>query len=329
MANIAQQILMSKFMSIAGSAGIPVVNDAYASIFKEDSKYRYTIYVLNTRWTNTRVPVSIYLDVDGHDKVQAWRNTSKLIPMHYAQRKVLDVGNAMNEALGEHHYEHLGHGFFSAVYSEPEDNSVVYKVGFKKDDSGAAYAAFCRNNQGRAGIPVIHNIEMLPTGQYVVMMDRLQSNGVLNGFIMDVIHKINAIVSGYYDGVFVDEAGAGWVREKVMEYMNSLATAWSTREPDRDGDYLVVEFWVMHNDDFGAIEKFLSAETIEYMVEYAVTAYRIHMFFRGLAWFDMHDGNWMINDAGLPIITDPVSFSRVALMKNDRVYTESKQNQIT
>ena len=100
------------------------------------------------------------------------------------------------------------------------------------------------------------------------------------------------------------------MREKAREFMNSLATAWSTREPNSEGDYLVHSFWVMHYDDFEAIEKFLSAETIEYMVEYAVTAYRIHMFFRGLASFDMHDGNWMINDAGLPIITDPVSFSR-------------------
>ena len=97
-----------------------------------------------------------------------------------------------------------------------------------------------------------------------------------------------------------------------MEFMNSLATAWSTRKPDSDGNCRVDNFLVMHHDDFEAIEKFLNAETIEYMVEYAVTAYRIHMFFRGLASFDMHNGNWMINDAGLPIITDPVSFSREA-----------------
>ena len=313
MANLAHQVLMGKFVSIAGSAGIPVVNDAYIPIFNACSKYRYTSYVLEpSRWSNTRVPVSIYLDVDGHDKVQAWRNTSKLIPGTCIQRKVLYAGNAMNEALGKHDYEHLGHGFFSAVYSEPEDDSVVYKVGFKKDDSGAAYAAFCRNNQGRAGIPVVHNIEMLPTGQYVVMMDRLQPNDELTGFIRGVTCKINEIVCGYFKGVFVQEVGEAWVRKMAMEFMNSLATAWSTRESDRDGDYQVDEFWVMHNADFGAIEKFLSAETIEYMVEYAVTAYRIHMFFRGLASFDMHDGNWMINDAGLPIITDPVSFSRVA-----------------
>ena len=313
MANLAHQILMSKFVSIAGSAGIPVVNDARAPIFVSYSKCCYTSYEIEpSRWTNTRVPVSIYLDVDGHDKIKAWRNTSKFFTGIHTQRKVLDAGHAMNEALGKHHYEHLGHGFFSAVYSEPEDNSVVYKVGFKKDDSGAAYAAFCRNNQGRTGIPVIHSIEMLPTGQYVVMMERLQSNGVLNGFIRDAIRKINEIVCGYFDEVFVDEAGQRWVREKAMEFMNSLATAWSTREPDSDGDYLVHNFWVMHYDDFEAIEKFLSAETIKYMVEYAVTAYRIHMFFRGLAFFDMHDGNWMINDAGLPIITDPVSFSRGA-----------------
>ena len=312
MANIAHQILMSKFVSIAGSAGIPVVNNAHAAIFNGHGKYRYTSYVLSDRWSNTRVPVSIYLDVDGHDKVQAWRNTSKLISGMNIQRRVLNVGYAMNEALGKHDYKHLGHGFFSAVYSEPEDASVVYKVGFKKDDSGAAYAAFCRNNQGRAGIPVIHNIEMLPTGQYVVMMDRLQSNYELTEFIFKVIHKINEIIYGRFNGVFAREVGESWVREKAMEFMSNLATAWSTREPDSDGGCWVYNFLVMHNDNFEAIEKFLSAETIEYMVEYAVTAYRIHVFFRGLASFDMHDGNWMINDAGLPIITDPVSFSRDA-----------------
>ena len=190
----------------------------------------------------------------------------------------------------------------------------MYKVGFKKDDSGAAYAAFCRNNQGRAGIPIIHNIEMLPTGQYVVMMDRLQSNENLTEFIREVTCNFNEIVRGYYKGVFVGEIGEDWVRETAMEFMNSLATAWSTREPDSDGDYRIRNFWVMHYDDSEAIEKFLSAETIEYMVEYAVTAYRIHTFFEGLAFFDMHNGNWMINDAGLPIITDPVSFSRGVLL---------------
>lgn len=309
MANIAHQILMSKFVSIAGSAGIPVVNDAHTPIFTDSA----TIYVIKSgHWSHKRVPVSIYLDVNDHDKVQAWRNTCDWIPPHRTRLGVLDAGNAMNEALGKHYYEHLGHGFFSAVYSEPEDASVVYKVGFKKDDSGAAYAAFCRNNQGRAGIPVVHNIEMLPTGQYVVMMDRLQPNDELTGLIRGVTCKINEIVCGYFKGVLVQEVGEAWVRKMAMEFMNSLATAWSTRESDRDGYYQVDEFWVMHNADFGVIEKFLSAETIEYMVEYAVTAYRIHMFFRGLASFDMHDGNWMINDAGLPIITDPVSFTREA-----------------
>ena len=314
MASLVHQTLMGRFMSIAGSAGIPVVNDAHERIFSDYSKYHYISYVRSDRWSNTRVPVSVYLDVDGHGKVQAWRNTSKLIPGGHAERKVLNVGNAMNEALDKHDYEHLGHGFFSAVYSEPADNSVVYKVGFKKDDSGAAYAAFCRNNQGRAGIPVIHNIEMLPTGQYVVMMDRLQSNDELTGFIISVIYRFNEIVYGYFKGEFVDDDDKGeeWVREKAMEFMHRLAAAWSTVESDSDGDCWVDGVLIMHNDDFAAIEKFLSAETIEYMVEYAVTAYRIYVFFRGLASFDMHNGNWMINDAGLPIITDPVSFSRVA-----------------
>ena len=313
MANIAHQVLMSKFMSIAGSAGIPVVNDAHAQIFNGHGKYSYTSYVLNsTRWSNTRVPVSVYLDEDGHDKVQAWRNTPKLIPGIHTRRKVLNVGNAMNEALGKHYYEHLGHGFFSAVYDDSQDDSIVYKVGFKKEDSGAAYAAFCRANQGCAGIPVIHNIATLTTGQYVVMMDKLEGNKKLPGVLKGLVSSLNNIIS--YGSFLYTGVGEGElaIREAVFKYLNKFKKDWEEKKPDEDGDYRIEGYgWCFKSTlekDTPIIEYYLN--NFQYLIEYAVTAARIHEYFKGIASFDMHSGNWMLNKDGLPVITDPVSFTR-------------------
>ncbi|UUG66284.1 protein kinase [Pectobacterium phage vB_PcaP_P15_PC2B6] len=52
----------------------------------------------------------------------------------------------------------LGEGFFSAAFTHRLMAGKVIKVGFKKEDSGAAYAAFCRANQGKEGIPEVYSI---------------------------------------------------------------------------------------------------------------------------------------------------------------------------
>lgn len=66
----------------------------------------------------------------------------------------------------------LGNGHFSAAYKHPLLPKRVIKVGFKKEDSGAAYTAFCRMHQGRAGIPNIHHVER-HAGCYTVVLDHL------------------------------------------------------------------------------------------------------------------------------------------------------------
>lgn len=68
----------------------------------------------------------------------------------------------------------LGNGHFSAAYSHEMLPGRVIKVGFKKEDSGAAYTAFCRMHQGRAGIPNIHHVAR-HAGCYTVVLDRLHS----------------------------------------------------------------------------------------------------------------------------------------------------------
>lgn len=68
----------------------------------------------------------------------------------------------------------LGNGHFSAAYSHEMLPGRVIKVGFKKEDSGAAYTAFCRMHQGRAGIPNVYHVAR-HAGCYTVVLDRLNS----------------------------------------------------------------------------------------------------------------------------------------------------------
>ena len=52
----------------------------------------------------------------------------------------------------------LGNGHFSAAFKHDLLPGRVIKVGFKKEDSGAAYVAFCRMHQGRVGIPNVYHV---------------------------------------------------------------------------------------------------------------------------------------------------------------------------
>ncbi|ATS93670.1 protein kinase; inhibitor of host transcription; positively regulates RNaseIII; negatively on RNaseE [Pectobacterium phage DU_PP_II] len=63
----------------------------------------------------------------------------------------------------------LGSGFFSAAFTHRLMAGKVIKVGFKKEDSGAAYAAFCRANQGKEGIPEVYSIARHEACYMVIM----------------------------------------------------------------------------------------------------------------------------------------------------------------
>lgn len=69
-------------------------------------------------------------------------------------------------------FKMLGNGHFSAAYSHPLLPNRVIKVGFKKEDSGAAYTAFCRMYQGRAGIPNVYDVQR-HAGCYTAVLDAL------------------------------------------------------------------------------------------------------------------------------------------------------------
>ncbi len=63
----------------------------------------------------------------------------------------------------------LGAGYFSAAYQHPTDPTKVIKIGFKREDSGAAYAAFCRQHQGDYGVPQIDWMERFEKVYFVIM----------------------------------------------------------------------------------------------------------------------------------------------------------------
>ncbi|WOZ56670.1 hypothetical protein [Klebsiella phage 175004] len=81
---------------------------------------------------------------------------------HTLRLKALDAGFSL-----------LGNGHFSAAFKHALLPGKVIKVGFKKEDSGAAYVAFCRMHQGRVGIPNVYHVAR-HAGCYTVVLDELE-----------------------------------------------------------------------------------------------------------------------------------------------------------
>lgn len=85
----------------------------------------------------------------------------------------------------------LGNGHFSAAFKHELLPGKVIKVGFKKEDSGAAYVAFCRMHQGRVGIPNVYHVAR-HAGCYTVVLDELEpcnrSGNHLHGHYADLAY---------------------------------------------------------------------------------------------------------------------------------------------
>lgn len=85
-----------------------------------------------------------------------------------------DWWHTLKELTRDAGFYMLGNGHFSAAYGHKLLPGRVIKVGFKKEDSGAAYTAFCRMHQGRAGIPNIYDVQR-HAGCYTVVLDMLEN----------------------------------------------------------------------------------------------------------------------------------------------------------
>lgn len=151
-------------------------------------------------------------------------------------------------------FEFLGSGYFSGAFKHPQLPGRVVKVGFKKEDSGAAYAAWCKANQGLQGVPVIHHIQR-HRECYTVLMDELK------------------------DFTFRDCTISQSAQYKIVSSLVS-----------HDG----------HDKDAYCVD--------DTQRELAETCRAIQSFFKGIASFDIHSGNVMLNSKGDVVITDPVSY---------------------
>ena len=99
----------------------------------------------------------------------------------------MDYWQTLAERMRDVGFIKLGNGHFSAAYEHALLPGKVIKVGFKKEDSGAAYAAFCRMNQGREGIPTVYDIQR-HAGCYTVVLDYLNP---LNDWCYDESDKVH------------------------------------------------------------------------------------------------------------------------------------------
>ncbi|UIW11710.1 MAG: serine/threonine kinase [Enterobacter phage ENC31] len=179
----------------------------------------------------------------------------------------------------EHGYKLLGLGHFAAAFEHEDLPGYAIKVGFKKDDSGAAYAAFCRENEGLAGLPVIHLVKRFSRA-YMVAMDKY--------------HSLNDIGGNYCRDCETYEQrvlNVSWrVVNAIIDYCEqpSEALRWGLDQDAR------AEF---------------AHDEAQYIKDLAQTAKKINSFFYGLASFDTHRANVMVDNNGRLIITDPVSWT--------------------
>ena len=169
----------------------------------------------------------------------------------------MDYWQTLAEVMNDCGFERLGNGHFSAAYKHELLPGRVIKVGFKKEDSGAAYVAFCRMHQGRAGIPTVHDVQR-HAGCYTVVLDELQE---------------------YRD---TDVVGLG---EQFFAVQYAI-----------DAGYSISQLMKVYPE--------CTKHTA--LIESAI---EIRKFFSGIACFDIHSGNVMVDRTGNLVITDPVSFS--------------------
>ena len=184
-----------------------------------------------------------------------------------------DYSTQLEQATESKGFTLLGSGHFSGAYSHPDIPGLVIKVGLKKEDSGAAYAAWCRANQGMAGVPVIHHIARHESC-YTVVLDRLKP---------------------LYEYVDVDVYGGEIYKEGGAELFKA---------------YKVVQQGVGNG---------IRLPTAQYE-KLQGTSLAIHNFFNGIASFDLHSGNVMVDPKTKQlVITDPVSFTHDEDVKSQGV----------
>ena len=178
-----------------------------------------------------------------------------------------DYWSTLKPLLRDNGFTFLGAGHFSAAFSHELLPERAIKIGFKKEDSGAAYVAYCRLNQGKAGIPNIYAVSR-HAGCYTVVLDLLE---------------------GYND---MEDEEETKLSEDYQASKHVITYSWTVER---------------------AVSAYPRANR-----ELLESAEGIREFFTGIASFDMHRGNIMVDKSGSLVITDPVSWTKEErLSRND------------
>lgn len=120
----------------------------------------------------------------------------------------------------------LGNGHFSAAFKHELLPGKVIKVGFKKEDSGAAYVAFCRMHQGRVGIPNVYHVAR-HAGCYTVVLDELEpcnrSGNHLHDHYADLAYYF---VEGECDPEYYEEADQPFIEtcQMIRKFFYGIAS---------------------------------------------------------------------------------------------------------
>lgn len=184
--------------------------------------------------------------------------------------KAQDFWPMLSEMSDDAGFKFLGAGYFSAAFSHEMLPGKVIKIGFKKEDSGAAYAAYCRANAHTVGLPLIHALKR-HTSCYSVVLNEYSE------FTQHVPRNATQ-----------DERQALEHRIKAYKIVRGIIN---------NGDHEVLN-----------VPSAL-AELPEWHRSLVETAKGIREFFLGLGSFDIHSGNVMIDKYGRLVITDPVSYT--------------------
>lgn len=224
------------------------------------------------------------------------------------------------ESLYEAGYEVLGSGYFSLVVSPYDTPEIVIKMGLKKEDCGAAYAAFCRNlwincEAGAKG----YDPEVIKHFPRVLHMERVEPFYVV---VMPRYEALDKYSENIQDALEIQHRRYRYIIRDLLD--NPLSYNQATLSGR------TVNFKYTTNDLLCLKAAFDNNELVERQYNTIMRAYNdqvdllipstlqhalqmVHSFFKGVATFDLHDENIMVASVNgsdkYAVLTDPVSYA--------------------
>jgi len=130
--------------------------------------------------------------------------------------------NLLDEFMQSKGWTVAGNGHFSVAYVK---DKLCIKLGFKSEDSGAVYAAFCRDNAGLKGLPNVMNIQHHGRHSYTVVMpafkplDWSKKSALSNAWMNDGGQNIGPNVLRLLRDWRIETAG-----ERIRDFFSGVAS---------------------------------------------------------------------------------------------------------